>query len=97
MVKKAAARSSVAADVSPRQTSLDKSAALSRAQPRSSFLLDTRDVYCGNNLEQLGPCRTGQFWGETKEKHAFEDRHESTRAYITVGKILNEKVGRKLA
>ena len=22
------------------------------------------------------------FWGETKEKHAFEDRHESTRAYI---------------
>jgi DNA modification methylase len=22
------------------------------------------------------------FWGETKEKRAFEDRHESTRAYI---------------
>ena len=21
------------------------------------------------------------FWGETKEKRAFEDRHESTRAY----------------
>src|ERR1700758_5462293 len=22
------------------------------------------------------------FWGETKEKRAFDDRHESTRAYI---------------
>ena len=22
------------------------------------------------------------FWGETKEKRAFEDRHENTRAYI---------------
>ena len=22
------------------------------------------------------------FWGETKEKRAFEDRHESTQAYI---------------
>ena len=22
------------------------------------------------------------FWGETKEKRSFEDRHESTRAYI---------------
>jgi hypothetical protein len=54
---------------------------------KSSSLLDTRVVYCGDNLEQLaklpdGPCRTGQFWGETKEKRAFEDRHESTRAYI---------------
>jgi len=71
-------------------------------------LLDTRVVYCGDNLEQLaklpdGPCRTGQFWGlpreitqcattspglprisrgETKEKRAFEDRHENTKAYI---------------
>ena len=24
----------------------------------------------------------GVFWGETKEKRSFEDRHESTRAYI---------------
>ena len=22
------------------------------------------------------------FWGETKEKRSFDDRHESTRAYI---------------
>ena len=93
---------------------------------RPSSLLDTRVVYCGDNLEQLaklpdacvdliyidppfnsnrnyGPCRTGQCWGlpreitpratiphrlhcisrgETKEKRAFEDRHENTKAYI---------------
>jgi|ERR1035438_4953949 hypothetical protein len=91
---------------------------------RPSTLLDTRVVYCGDNLEQLaklpdacvdliyidppfnsnrnyGPCRTGQFWGlpreimprattphrlnpisrgESKEKRAFEDRHENTKA-----------------
>ncbi len=96
----------------------------SRVKP--SALLDTRVIYCGDNLEQLaklpdacvdliyidppfnsnrnyGPCRTGLCWGlpreitprattphrlnrisrgETKEKRAFEDRHESTRAYI---------------
>jgi DNA modification methylase len=93
---------------------------------KSSSLLDTRVVYCGDNLEQLaklpdasvdliyidppfnsnrnyGPCRTGHHWGlpreitprvtkcqclrrisrgETKEKRAFEDRHENTKAYI---------------
>jgi hypothetical protein len=54
---------------------------------RPSSLLDTRVVYCGDNLEQFaklpdGPCRTGHRWGETKEKRAFEDRHENTKAYI---------------
>jgi hypothetical protein len=75
---------------------------------KPSSLLDTRVVYCGDNLEQLaklpdGPCRTGQCWGspreirprstiprclhpisrgETKEKRAFEDRHENTKADI---------------
>src|SRR6267378_1844379 len=54
---------------------------------KSSSLLDTRVVYCGDNLESLatlpdGPCRTGQCRGETKEKRAFEDRHENTKAYI---------------
>jgi DNA modification methylase len=72
------------------------------ASPRlkSSALLDTRVVYCGDNLEQLKklpdacidliyidpPFNSNRnyevFWGETKEKRAFEDRHESTRAYI---------------
>lgn len=62
--------------------------------------MDTRIIYCGDNLEQLGrlpdacvdliyidpPFNSNRnyevFWGETKEKRAFEDRHESTRAYI---------------
>jgi DNA modification methylase len=72
------------------------------APPRlkSSSLLDTRVIYCGDNLEQLAklpdacvdliyidpPFNSNRnyevFWGETKEKRAFEDRHESTRAYI---------------
>jgi hypothetical protein len=53
MAKKAVGKPAVAADVSPRQASPEKSAALSRAQPRPSSLLDTRVVYCGDNLEQL--------------------------------------------
>ena len=76
------------------------------ASAKSSALVDTRVIYCGDNLDQLrklpaacadliyidpplnsnrnyeGPGRTGIIWGETKEKRAFEDRHESTRAYI---------------
>ena len=78
------------------------------AAPRlkSSVLLDTRVVYCGDNLEQLAklpdacvdliyidpPFNSNRnydggqsgtdFWGETKEKRAFEDRHENTKAYI---------------
>jgi site-specific DNA-methyltransferase (adenine-specific) len=73
------------------------------ATAKPSALLNTRVIYCGDNLEQLrklppacvdlisidppfnsnrnyesdSPART--FWGETKEKRAFEDRHESTR------------------
>ena len=71
-----------------------------RAPARSSALMDTRVIYCGDNLEQLKklpaasidliyidpPFNSNRnyevFWGETKEKRAFEDRHESTRAYI---------------
>jgi DNA modification methylase len=70
---------------------------------RPSALLDTRVVYCGDNLEQLAKLPDGcvdliyidplfnsnrtvkqlgeVFWGETKEKRAFEDRHASTQAY----------------
>jgi hypothetical protein len=65
-----------------------------------SALLDTRVVYCGDNLEQLRklpdkcvdliyvdpPFNSNRnyevFWGDTKEKRAFEDRHASTAAYI---------------
>jgi site-specific DNA-methyltransferase (adenine-specific) len=75
-------------------------AALSPPAGRPSKLLDTRVVYCGDNLEQLEklpdacvdlvyidpPFNSNRnyevFWGETREKRAFEDRHESTKAYI---------------
>jgi site-specific DNA-methyltransferase (adenine-specific) len=67
---------------------------------KSSSLLDTRVIYCGDNLEQLKklpdacidliyidpPFNSNRnyevFWGETKEKRSFEDRHDSTQAYI---------------
>ena len=70
------------------------------ASAKPSALLDTRVIYCGDNLEQLQklpaasvdliyidpPFNSNRnyevFWGETKEKRAFDDRHESTRAYI---------------
>jgi 16S rRNA G966 N2-methylase RsmD len=73
---------------------------------KPSALLDTRVIYCGDNLEQLAklpdacvdliyidpPFNSNRnydggqsgtdFWGETKEKRAVEDRHENTKAYI---------------
>ena len=67
---------------------------------KASSLVDTRVIYCGDNLEQLQklpaacvdliyidpPFNSNRnyevFWGETKEKRSFEDRHESTKAYI---------------
>jgi DNA modification methylase len=67
---------------------------------RRSALLDTRVIYCGDNIEQLAklpddcidliyidpPFNSNRnyevFWGETKEKRAFQDRHASTAAYI---------------
>jgi hypothetical protein len=63
-------------------------------------LVDTRVIYCGDNLDQLAklpdrcidlvyidpPFNSNRnyevFWGETKEKRSFEDRHGSTQAYI---------------
>lgn len=70
------------------------------AQGRPSAVVDTRVVYCGDNLEQLKKLPDGcvdliyidppfnsnrnyeVFWGETKEKRSFDDRHASTQAYI---------------
>jgi DNA modification methylase len=72
------------------------------AQPtaKPSALVDTRVIYCGDNLDQLRklppecvdliyidpPFNSNRnyevFWGETKEKRAFDDRHASTAAYI---------------
>jgi len=75
-----------------------------RASPapagKPSPLLDTRVIYCGDNLVQLAklpdacvdliyidpPFNSNRnyevFWGETREKRSFEDRHASTQAYI---------------
>jgi DNA modification methylase len=67
---------------------------------KPSALIDTRVIYCGDNLDQLRKLPDGcvdliyidppfnsnrnyeVFWGETKEKRAFDDRHASTEAYI---------------
>ena len=67
---------------------------------KPSAVVDTRVIYCGDNLEQLKkfpdecidliyidpPFNSNRnyevFWGETREKRAFEDRHASTQAYI---------------
>jgi len=74
--------------------------AMSKAASKPSAVIDTRVIYCGDNLEQLRnlpdacvdliyidpPFNSNRnyevFWGETKEKRAFEDRHASTQAYI---------------
>jgi hypothetical protein len=79
-------------------------AAIAVPAGRASALLDTRIVYCGDNLEQLAtpalslsnglpdkcvdliyidpPFNSNRnyevFWGETKEKRAFEGRHACT-------------------
>ena len=67
---------------------------------KPSALIDTRVIYCGDNLEKLRVLLDGcvdliyidppfnsnrnyeVFWGETKEKRSFEDRHASTQTYI---------------
>ena len=71
-----------------------------RPAAKRSAVVDTRVVYCGDNLDQLCKLPDGcvdliyidppfnsnrnyeVFWGETKEKRAFADRHASTQAYI---------------
>src|SRR5437763_15376916 len=73
---------------------------MAKAASKPSAVIDTRVIYCGDNLEQLrklpdacvdliyidppfNPNRNYEvFWGETKEKRSFEDRHASTQAYI---------------
>ncbi len=67
---------------------------------KPSALVDTRVIYCGDNLDQLKklpdacvdliyidpPFNSNRnyeiFWPETSEKRRFDDRHESTTAYI---------------
>lgn len=77
-----------------------KSVKSKKAAGKPSSLVDTRVIYCGDNLDQLNkfpeqcvdliyidpPFNSNRnyevFWGETKEKRSFEDRHASTQAYI---------------
>jgi len=93
--KRATAKSAVSKSAAKKKT--PESAPAVHAG-RASALLDTRVVYCGDNLEQLKklpdhcvdliyidpPFNSNRnyevFWGETKEKRAFEDRHASTQA-----------------
>ena len=81
---------------------------------KPSALVDTRVIYCGDNLEQLEklpaacvdlvyidpPFNSNRnyevFWGETKEKRSFEDRHESTKAYIDYMRPRCEQLARVL-
>ena len=71
-----------------------------RKRSARSAVVDTRVIYCGDNLEQLRllpdacvdlvyidpPFNSNRnyevFWGETRERRAFADRHASTQAYI---------------
>ena len=86
----------------------------SPAPSKPSALVDTRVIYCGDNLEQLKklpdacvdliyidpPFNSNRnyevFWGETKEKRSFEDRHESTKAYIEFMRPRCEQLARVL-
>jgi site-specific DNA-methyltransferase (adenine-specific) len=88
------------ASIQTPQTPTPTTDAAAPRRGRRSALLDTRVVYCGDNLTQLRKIPDGAvdliyidppfnsnrdyevFWGETKEKRAFEDRHASTQAYI---------------
>jgi site-specific DNA-methyltransferase (adenine-specific) len=81
---------------------------------KPSSLVDTRVIYCGDNLEQLQklppacvdliyidpPFNSNRnyevFWGETKEKRSFEDRHENTKAYIDYMRPRCVEMGRVL-
>ena len=89
-------------------------AAVPAAKAKPSALVDTRVIYCGDNLEQLKklpdacvdliyidpPFNSNRnyevFWGETKEKRSFEDRHENTRAYIDYMRPRCEQMARVL-
>jgi len=81
---------------------------------KPSSLLDTRVIYCGDNLDQLPklpdncidliyidpPFNSNRnyevFWGETKEKRSFDDRHTSTQAYIDFMRPRCEQLARVL-
>ena len=94
-------RSTASQTSSPKRKVRDDVEVVPATRQKPSALLDTRVVYCGDNLEQLAklpnacvdliyidpPFNSNRnyevFWGETKEKRAFDDRHENTKAYMS--------------
>jgi DNA modification methylase len=98
MAKKAAKKK--AAPRGRGKSTTSAKAAISSGKPKRSAVLDTRVVYCGDNLDQLRKLPDGcvdlvyidppfnsnrnyeVFWGETRERRSFKDRHASTQAYI---------------
>jgi tRNA1(Val) A37 N6-methylase TrmN6 len=111
MAKKAAAKVEQVSSLSPKS---EKNETGATPVLRSSTLLDTRVVYCGDNLEQLAklpdacvdliyidpPFNSNRnyeiFWPETSEKRRFDDRHESTKAYIDYMRPRCEQLARVL-
>jgi adenine specific DNA methylase Mod len=60
-----------------------------KAPARPLSTIDVQTIHCCDNVDLIyidPPFNSNRvyetFWGETKEKRAFEDRHESTRTYI---------------
>ncbi len=100
LIKEAAVAEDPASCLGEWEASKPKRGGAAAKSTRPSALLDSRVVYCGDNLDPLRklppacidliyidpPFNSNRnyevFWGETKEKRAFEDRHEGTRAYI---------------
>jgi len=82
------------------RTSARRVSAPAAHKRKTSPLLDTRVIFCGDNLEKLKdfpdasvdliyidpPFNSNRnyevFWGETREKRSFADRHASTQAYL---------------
>jgi DNA modification methylase len=100
----------------PKEKPPAKSASKDSVPPkaRASSLLDTRVIYCGDNIDQLDKFPEGcvdliyidppfnsnrnyeVFWGESKEKRSFDDRHASTQAYIDYMRPRCQKLKRVL-
>jgi DNA modification methylase len=92
----------------------DAKPAAAAPRQKPSALVDTRVIYCGDNLDQLKklpdacvdleyidpPFNSNRnyeiFWPETSEKRRFDDRHESTTAYIDYMRPRCEQLARVL-
>jgi len=60
-----------------------------------SGLLDTRVVYCGDNLEQLA--KLPEAWDALQEIESFFKRSHKVIVALTVQEILDEHIAKKLA